>query len=144
MTAVNPEFTRFEIGWKYTWFLMTLLVMFTPNGVGYLSLLRRRHKDTGEERSYQQKWTAVLLWALLWFDDPFVALTVYTDYAKFFSALFIVSSAVFVVLILLFWLCFLSDLRFMQHRREEIEHGLWYWAPKVRVFREGGYPAELS
>lgn len=131
VTAVNPSFTRFEIGWKLTWFVATLLVMFFPCGLGFLSALRHRYSDTGQSRSYEQKWTVVLLWGLVFFNDPFVGLTVYTNSAKFFSAIFILSSSTFVFLILLFWLCLLSDVRFMQRSPDEVRRGSWYWVPKV-------------
>lgn len=54
----------------------------------------------------------------------------YTDWAKVFSAVFILSASIFVFLILLFWLCFLSDLRFMQNG-EAPGRGICYWIPKV-------------
>ncbi|CAN0554403.1 unnamed protein product, partial [Laminaria digitata] len=113
VTSINPEFTRFEIAWKYVWLCTTLLVMFCPCGVGFLSALKRRRKDTGQGRTHHQAWTVKLLWALVFFDDPFVAATVYSGSlaSKIFSAVFILSASMFVFLILLFWLCFLSDLR---------------------------------
>lgn len=133
VTSINPDFTRFEIGWKYFWFCQTLLIMFCPCGLGFMSALRRQRKDNGQKRTYHQKWTAQLLWGLLWFDDPFIALTVYTNWAKFFSAVFILSASIFVFLILLFWLCFLSDLRFMQSGDGNGRRGICYWIPKVRM-----------
>lgn len=132
VTSINPDFTRFEIGWKYFWLCMTLVVMFCPCGVGFLSALKRKRRDTGQERTYHQAWTAVLLWGLLLFDDPFVGVTVYTDAAKAFSAFFILSASIFVFLILLFWMCFLSDLGFMKHGEGNVHRGVCYWIPKVR------------
>lgn len=130
--SVNPEFTRFEIAFKYIWFVATLLVMFCPFGVGFMSAVARQRRDTGVGKTFHQKWTAVLLWALVWFDDPFVAATVYTDWAKFFSAVFILSASVFVFLMLLFWLCFLTDVRVTRTADRRAHRGLFYWVPKVR------------
>ena len=76
VTSIDPAFTRFEIAFKYLWLVITLVVMFCPCGVGFMSALKRQRKDTGVGRTFHQKWTAALLWGLLWFDDPFVALTV--------------------------------------------------------------------
>lgn len=56
----------------------------------------------------------------------------YTDWAKVFSAVFILSASIFVFLILLFWLCFLADLRFMQNGDGDTRRGVCYWVPKVR------------
>lgn len=131
VTAINPDFTRFMIGWKYTWLVATLLVMYCPCGIGFLSALWKRYRETGQHRTYHQRWTASLLWALVWFNDPFIAATVYTNWSKFFSAVFILSASIFVFLILLFWLCLLSDVRFMQRNADDIRRGLCYWVPKV-------------
>lgn len=59
----------------------------------------------------------------------------YTNWAKVFSAVFILSASIFVFLILLFWLCFLSDLRFMQQNGEGSagRRGICYWIPKVTL-----------
>lgn len=134
VTSINPEFTRFEIAFKYVWLFATLLVMFCPFGVGFMSALERQRRDTGVGRTFHQRWTVVLLWALVWFDDPFVAATVYTSWAKVFSALFILSVSTFVFLILLFWLCFLADLRVTRHADRGAHRGLCYWVPKVICF----------
>lgn len=131
VTAINPSFTRFEIGWKYTWLIATLLVMYCPCGIGFLSALQKRYRDTGHRRTYHQRWTAVLLWGLVWFNDPFIALTVYTNWAKFFSAVFILSASIFVYFILLFWLCLLTDVRYMQRGIDDVHRGICYWVPKV-------------
>lgn len=106
--------------------------MFAPCNMGFYWKLRKRRYDQAEPRTYHQRWSLTLLWMLLWFNDPFAAAAVYTGWAKFFAALFIASASVFVALILLFWLCFLSDLRFMQHRWEEVSRGFCYWVPKAR------------
>lgn len=135
VTAINPDFTRFELAFKYLWLAVTIMVMFCPCGVGFRSALKRQRKDTGRPRSYHQRWTSVLLWALFWFDDPLVAVTVYTDFAPVASAVFILSASIFVFLILLYWLCFLSDLRFMREGESllSVRRGLCcYWLPKVR------------
>lgn len=137
VTSIDPDFTRFEIAFKYLWLCTTLLVMFCPCGVGFMSALKRHRKDTGLAKTFHQKWTKALLWALVWFDDPFVWGTVYSDWAKVFSAAFILSASIFVFLILLFWLCFLSDLRCMQSEVWNVDRGLCYWIPKVMLLPEG-------
>ncbi|CAM9791664.1 unnamed protein product [Ectocarpus sp. 12 AP-2014] len=131
VTAVNPDFTRFEIVFKYVWLFTTLFVMFCPCGVGFMSAVKRHRKDTGLAKTFHQKWTKALLWALVWFNDPFVWGTVYTGWAKVFSAVFILSASIFVFLILLFWLCFLSDLRCMRSEVWNVDRGMCYWIPKV-------------
>ncbi|CAN0467435.1 unnamed protein product, partial [Hapterophycus canaliculatus] len=136
VTSVDPEFTRFEMAFKYLWLVTTLLVMFCPCGLGFMSALRRQRRDTGvAKKTFHQRWTSVLLWALVWFDEPFLAATVYTDWAKVFSAVFILSASIFVFLILLFWLCLLSDLRFMKQQPDGssaiVRRGICYWIPKV-------------
>lgn len=138
VTAINADFTRFELAFKYLWLAVTIMVMFCPCGVGFRSALKRQRKDTGRPRSYHQRWISVLLWALLWFDDPLVAVTVYTDFAPVTSAVFILSASIFVFLILLYWLCFLSDLRFMREGESmlSVRRGICcYWLPKVRRWR---------
>ncbi|CAN0279858.1 unnamed protein product, partial [Scytosiphon promiscuus] len=135
VTSINPDFTRFSLAFKYLWLIMTLLVMFCPCGLGFMSALKRQRRDTGvTKKTFHQRWTSVLLWALVWFDDPFLAATVYTDWAKVFSAVFILSASIFVFLILLFWLCFMSDLRFMTQQPDgssaPVRRGVCYWIPK--------------
>lgn len=96
VTSIDPAFTRFEITFKYLWLVTTLFVMFCPCGVGFMSALKRQRKDTGVGRTFHQKWTATLLWALLWFDDPFVGATVRRVFGVRFLVLwYVVSRHVF-------------------------------------------------
>lgn len=147
VTAINADFTRFELAFKYLWLAVTIMVMFCPCGVGFRSALKRQRKDTGRPRSYHQRWSSVLLWALFWFDDPLVAVTVYTDIAPVTSAVFILSAFIFVFLILLYWLCFLSDLRFMREGESmlSVRRGICcYWLPKVRGVGRGFWVLAFS
>jgi hypothetical protein len=93
-TFINDKFTIFEMHWKTTFIVITLVAMFMPRlnrgeacsksekfalfslvfeGFFYKLLTTRKLKDW----SHQQKWIGALLVALILFNDPFFRLEVY-------------------------------------------------------------------
>jgi len=67
--TVDRNYVIFEICIKYIFLFVTLVIAFAPR-IGFFLSVNRIQKNL---RSFEQFWTRVLLIALIFFDDPFVA-----------------------------------------------------------------------
>lgn len=129
LTIVNKEYTLFEMEWKYTFLFITLLAMFFPkcNRGGVLSRSRTFTscslifqgfftKLCGTSKkvwSYQQKWIALLLVLLFFFNDPLIYFEVYNAKvgSEILGGVYIGFLATFICTLMLFWLCALDETR---------------------------------
>ena len=126
MTYIDPRYTSFEVGWKYTLVVITILVMLNPR-MKNLPKMNRCGKAFAfifegwfpklcgfklSMWSYQQRWISLLLPSLFLFNDPLIAAYINatdTSNAEFLGGLAIVFQQTFVALLLIFWLCILDD-----------------------------------
>ena len=108
---VNAAYTSFEMGFKYTFFVITLLILFAPNG--YISQL---NNIPVKNWSKEQYWILVLLEVLLLFNDPFIAGEVFSDSAKGLRLLYILFQITFISLLFTFWISVVDDARQTQRR----------------------------
>jgi hypothetical protein len=127
---VNASYTEFELGWKYTFFTVTLIALLIPRW-GYawrLAVVPRR------SRSFEQRWTLALLISLVFFNDPFFAAAANRggDVAAACTAWYVLVIGAFLFLLLLHWLCLFHDVRLMG-MGEEPKRGACYWGPKVML-----------
>eukprot|EP00752_Nemacystus_decipiens_P003372 g3119.t1 len=98
---VSRWYTTFELVWFYCWFFATLLVMFLPRHGFFAQAI-----TTGvlwSKWSRLQKWVSVMLGGLLFFNNPFVAVQIFSDAPKPFFIWYALMEGVFVSLLLLFW-----------------------------------------
>ncbi|CAM9542901.1 unnamed protein product [Choristocarpus tenellus] len=140
---VNPDFTRFSVGWKYTFLALTCLIIFWPGGFGALGLggegfviafCKTRHGTDDANFAFHRRWALVLLVGLIFFDNPFLLGAIYSNNAREFSGFFIICVAFFLFLLLLHWLCLFSNLRFMDQQVIAVDtprKSFVYWGPKV-------------
>ncbi|GMH47036.1 hypothetical protein TrLO_g4258 [Triparma laevis f. longispina] len=129
MRYVNRDYTSFEFSWKYTFCIITLVVMFFPslNRGGLLSRSRmftsfslifegftvRLWGTKWKMWSYQQKWIMVLLIQLFFFNDPLIYFEVYNSKigGEILGGVYIGMMAIFICTLMLFWLCALDETR---------------------------------
>ena len=127
MLHVNSQYTKFEVGWKYTLLVITILVMIFPRippppqagpkcGVVVFVLEGWYTKLCSYKSAMwtnQQKWISVLLPALFLFNDPLVG--AYADATgkanlEFLAFLSVIFSQTFISLLLSFWICILEEM----------------------------------
>jgi len=129
MRYVNRDYTSFEFSWKYTFCVVTLVVMFFPslNRGGLLSRSKtftslslifegftvRLWSTKWKMWSYQQKWIMVLLVQLFFFNDPLIYFEVYNTRigGEVLGGIYIGFMATFICTLMLFWLCALDETR---------------------------------
>jgi Wnt-binding factor required for Wnt secretion len=107
---INSSYTHFEMGWKYFFLIITLLVAVLPR-YGYFSGL---HSIDRADWTYQQRWVLALLVCLFWFNDPFFAITVYSGKPAVnlgLSGWYILCVLVFIAALMLYWLSLFSDMK---------------------------------
>ncbi|KAG5178203.1 Wnt-binding factor required for Wnt secretion-domain-containing protein [Tribonema minus] len=134
---VNDAYTKFEMGWKYFFVVVTFVAALLPRW-GYYMKLRTTRRSTW---SFQQKWTLTLLIGLFWFNDPFFAARVYSEGGTQlgFTAFYMLCVLAFMSMLLLWWLCVFSDMVLIGAREgagggqgSALQlHGRCYWAPKA-------------
>ena len=113
--SMNPIFIHFELGFKYLFLAYTLIALFAPCGVGFLSSLR---SVPVKQWTKEQIWVLALLECLLLFNDPFYAAQVYTSNTESLSVLYVVFQSTFLTTLLAFWLCSMDDmLRYSRTRQ---------------------------
>ena len=112
MNYINAEFTKWQIGWKLTFVVVTLLVMFLPLSgrfeicAGYFWQLRKTRRENWTDL---QVWVAVLLGMLFLFNDPLFIVEIYSDYGAMMSAVYILFLCAFLATMMFFWLCTLHE-----------------------------------
>ncbi|GMH71188.1 hypothetical protein TrRE_jg11118 [Triparma retinervis] len=129
LTYVNKEYTGFEMSWKYTFLVITVLAMWSPrlNRGGLLSRSRtftscslvfegfftKLCGTSSKIWSYQQKWISVLLVMLFFFNDPLIYFEVYNTKVggEVLGGIYIGLMALFITTLMLFWLCALDETR---------------------------------
>lgn len=99
---ISRSFTQFEVAVKSILAILSLFVL-----VAYHTLLR---KVPYRQRLHEQNWVELLLFTLLFFNDPFVAVQVFYP-LQAFIVLYILSFNTFMALLLLFWLWLLDHAR---------------------------------
>uniref|UniRef100_A0A7S1XTX2 Wntless-like transmembrane domain-containing protein n=1 Tax=Phaeomonas parva TaxID=124430 RepID=A0A7S1XTX2_9STRA len=98
---INREYTRFELGFKYTFLFFSLLALLLPE-YGYLwSLLA----VPTNEWSFNQKWVLALGVLLVFYNDPFFAASIYKENGLDFSVAHVTFLTIFFCAVMLFWLC---------------------------------------
>ncbi|CBN74605.1 expressed unknown protein [Ectocarpus siliculosus] len=100
--AFQDWLSEFELAWYYTWAFVTLLVMFLPPRGFFTVALRDDIRWSKWTRL--QKWAAVLLVGLFFFNNPFLAAQIYGASPKSTFIWYAVAEGVFVSLLLLFLL----------------------------------------
>jgi hypothetical protein len=68
-STMNDDFTLYELGFRYTFLAITLIVLFR--------FVQNMNKLSSQMWGYQQKWVLVLLSALVLFDGPLSAARIY-------------------------------------------------------------------
>lgn len=93
--AINPEYSKFLLGTRYTLVILSFIANFL--------YIRRLRMVPYSDLVIEQKLLLVMGLLLILFNDPFAGLTVlYPNVASgFFSVFFTIN---FVVMVLLFWL----------------------------------------
>eukprot|EP00640_Fibrocapsa_japonica_P001900 CAMPEP_0113937038 /NCGR_PEP_ID=MMETSP1339-20121228/3746_1 /TAXON_ID=94617 /ORGANISM="Fibrocapsa japonica" /LENGTH=441 /DNA_ID=CAMNT_0000939653 /DNA_START=105 /DNA_END=1430 /DNA_ORIENTATION=- /assembly_acc=CAM_ASM_000762 len=110
---VNADYTAFEMGWGYLFMIITTVVALMPVWGYYWQLCWRL--GSWKEWSMQQRWVAVLLPMLWFFNDPFFAGQVVEAPAHGLPELNIFFIATFVAVLLLYWLCLMDQIRTDHH-----------------------------
>jgi len=88
-------------------------------------------KTAPKYRSYEQYWLAVLLFLLLFFNDPLFVLEIFTP-GPFWSGLYVVTMTLYLAALLLFWLCVLDIVRSKAYWQEEARKLGWqFYLPKL-------------
>jgi len=140
MHTVNSEYSKFELGWKVFFCLTTLIVLFLPME-GYFVKLYRVPLNIW---SFEQSWVLGLLTSLFFFNDPFFAAQLYTEYTDGMAILYIFLTCTFIAVLLIFWLSVLDEMRkaalmsetspsssmLYSFGRDE-QSVLWFYGPKL-------------
>lgn len=105
--TVNSEYSKFELGWKAFFCLTTLIVLFLPME-GYFVKLYSVPLNIW---SFEQTWVLGLLTCLFFFNDPFFAAQLYTEYTDGMAILYIFLTCTFIAVLLIFWLSVLDEMR---------------------------------
>jgi len=128
LTFINSAYTVFEMKWKYFFLFTTILAMFFPclNRGGSCSsstcfvsfsmifegFFTKLSTIPRKQWSYQQRWVAVLLIGLFFFNDPLFRWSIYANTsrtAELLSGVYISWMGAFLCLLMLFWLCALDE-----------------------------------
>jgi len=108
VTTMNPAYTSFEMGFKYFFMVVTLLILVAPQR-GYLAGMMNTHYS---KIGSHHVWVLVMLLGLVWFNEPFMAVRVNsyvaTDGLEKFSML---TSTLYVAYLLYYWLVLVDDAR---------------------------------
>lgn len=124
--SVNPDFTKFQINTKYTFFGLSLLMLAIYMWAGFKGKGSRdpRNKALVLKDTVEQRWLLVLGAWLPWANDPFAAISLRT--ANFAASGFYAFCAItFLCILLLHWLV-------------EFDHsanGQWYSASHIDARR---------
>eukprot|EP00941_MAST-03F_sp_MAST-3F-sp1_P005766 g5766.t1 len=124
MKYVNVHFTEFEFALKY--FFVSASVI-----VSYLYFTGLRKHVNQQYWSYEQKWVAYLSILLIFFNDPFFVLEIYTPNILW-TALYVLQDTAFLMSLLLFWLCVFAVISRDAYWEERTEaRGLFFYGPKI-------------
>ena len=122
ISYMNQQYTKFELGFKYTFATTTFLVM--------AYFLWSLHRVPARQRSFEQRWIAVLTIMLFFFDDPLFAVEVQSA-SPVPSVISVMFHSVFTASVLLFWLCLFDMVRLAATGQDEAVRGLRFYLPKV-------------
>lgn len=128
---VNGAYTQYEMGFKYFFLIMTLLVMFAPK-VGFFVTM---YKTPLANWTWEQEWAAILLVLLLGFNDPFFVFATYTedsDSSAAYDVFYMFLLALFLSAIMGFWLGALDEMALASRGRRSAK-GSIYYVPKVVI-----------
>ena len=114
----NHSYTLFELWFRFVFLVITFGVL--------IWFSHRMRKFSWSEWAIEQKWSLVLLFGLMGYNNPFFALNILMD--SWFPAFLDVSLFVlFLSLVLVFWLCVFDAIRKPAHTRTFLK----FYAPKV-------------
>jgi len=116
MVYIHTDFTHWSMGWKITFQILTLLVMFSPftfcDGFFAGFFVQMRNVEW-KYWSDMQCWIAALLVGTFFFNDPFFVFQIYTDSENTsvgLLAFYMVVLGGFTSMILCFFLCTSEDI----------------------------------
>jgi len=119
-TYVNDAFTLFEIWCRFTFLMFSFVVL-------SIFLVKLRHYYW-RDWSVEQKWTSILLFGTLAYNDPFCSLPILVS-GWFPVFLDVALFASFLVLLLFFWLVMFDGIR-----QEDTKHSfVKFYLPKLIV-----------
>ncbi len=109
MNFINKEFTKWQIGWKVIFCIITLAVMFFPVDGLFGGFFYKLRKTKWSNWSDMQVWLASLLAMLFIFNDPLFPIEVYTESGVLLAALYIVFLCAYLSVMMFFWLCIMHE-----------------------------------
>eukprot|EP00941_MAST-03F_sp_MAST-3F-sp1_P005148 g5148.t1 len=126
MKYVNADFTKFEFAVKYVALAITLVVT-TTYVCGLRSSLESKYW------SYEQQWVLILSILLIFFDDPFYIIEIYSP-AEYWTGISVMGQVTFLCMLLLFFLCVLDIISSRAFWHENVAYrGACFYLPKVIV-----------